>query len=234
MNYGKKYVIRWTPCLARVIVLFLTAVFLIGGLLGFIIGRVSAAGSDIPNEPSIQNTQNEVSRPLNTISIVVTPATSKVETSTPTEPEKFYYDCPLDHDLQDYIRDLCIENDVPMDLVIAMISVESSFRPNVVSGTNDYGLMQINKINHEWLSEEYSITDFLDPYQNVFCGITIIAEHLKKTDGGIELALMRYNCGATGAKRLWDKGIYHTDYTRKIMEYYEFYKQESRPTNCTP
>ena len=226
MNYGKKYVIRWTPRLARVIVLFLVAVFLVGGLLGFVIGRVSAADSDIPNEPSIQNTQNEVSRPLDTKPIVVIPTTSEVETSAPTEPEKFYYDCPLDHDLQDYIRELCIENDVPMDLVIAMISVESSFRPNVVSGTSDYGLMQINKINHEWLSEEYNITDFLDPYQNVFCGITIIAEHLEKTDGDIALALMRYNCGATGAKRLWDKGIYSTSYTEKILAAMEVYGNE--------
>ena len=172
MNYGKKYVIRWTPRLAKVIVLFLVAVFLVGGLLGFVIGRVSAADSDIPNEPSIQNTQNEVSRPLDTKPIVVIPTTSEVETSAPTEPEKFYYDCPLDHDLQDYIRELCIENDVPMDLVIAMISVESSFRPNVVSGTSDYGLMQINKINHEWLSEEYgiliSILNVLSRYF-VFC-----------------------------------------------------------------
>ena len=226
MNYGKKYVIRWTPRLAKAIVLFLVAVFLVGGLLGFVIGRVSAADSDIPNEPSIQNTQNEVSRPLDTKPIVVIPTTSEVETSAPTEPEKFYYDCPLDHDLQDYIRELCIENDVPMDLVIAMISVESSFRPNVVSGTSDYGLMQINKINHEWLSEEYGITDFLDPYQNVFCGITIIAGHLEKTDGDIALALMRYNCGATGAKRLWDKGIYSTSYTEKILAAMEVYGNE--------
>jgi len=94
--------------------------------------------------------------------------------------------------------------------------------------------MQINTINHEWLQEELGITDFLDPYQNVMCGIYIISGHLEKTDGDIELALMRYNCGATGAKRLWDKGIYHTDYTRKIMGYYEFYKEESRPTDRTP
>ena len=112
-----------------------------------------------------------------------------------------------------------------MSLIIAMIEVESSFRPNVISGTSDYGLMQINKINHEWLTEEYGITDFLDPYQNVFCGITIIAGHLEKTDGDIALALMRYNCGATGAKRLWDKGIYSTSYTEKILAAMEVYDE---------
>lgn len=113
-----------------------------------------------------------------------------------------------------------------MSLIIAMIEVESSFRANVISKSDDYGLMQINKINHEIMSEKYGITDFLDPYQNVFCGITIIAEHLEKTDGDIALALMRYNCGATGAKRLWDKGIYSTSYTEKIMTAMEGYDNE--------
>lgn len=146
----------------------------------------------------------------------------------------FYFNVPLDTELQDYIRSLCEIHNVPMELVMAMIHQESSFRASVVSSSNDYGLMQINTINHEWLQEELGITDFLDPYQNVLCGIYIISGHLEKTDGDIELALMRYNCGATGAKRLWDKGIYHTDYTQKIMGYYEFYKEESRPTDCTP
>ena len=184
--------------------------------------------------PKPQNTSTPETKTDVSTATVMQPNITSPSLDPIPEPPVQYYDVPLSEDLQDYIRTLCDENDVPMSLIIAMISVESSFRPNVVSRTSDYGLMQINKINHEWLSEEYSITDFLDPYQNVFCGITIFAEHLKKTDGGIELALMRYNCGATGAKRLWDKGIYHTDYTRKIMEYYEFYKQESRPTNCTP
>lgn len=226
MIYGKKYAFKWTPRLLRAIILFLIAVFLLGGLLGFVIGRVSVVDKNVPNEPPIQNTHSEVSKPLEVKPVVVIPTTSEVETSQPTEPEKFYYDCPLDHDLQDYIRGLCEENSVPMDLVIAMISVESSFRPNVVSGTSDYGLMQINKINHKWLSEKYGITDFLDPYQNVFCGTMIIAEHLEKTDGDIALALMRYNCGATGAKRLWDKGIYSTSYSDKILAAMEVYNDE--------
>jgi len=170
--------------------------------------------------------------------LVTTTPLVDVPLETPTvetvEEKTFYFDVALDCDLQDYIRDLCETYDVPMELVIAMIHQESSFRANVVSGSNDYGLMQINTINHEWLQKEPGVTDFLVPYQNVLCGIYIISGHLEKTDGDIELALMRYNCGATGAKRLWDKGIYETDYTRKIMSYYEFYKEESRPTDCTP
>jgi soluble lytic murein transglycosylase-like protein len=171
-------------------------------------------------------------------------AAAPVDTGTPTsfqtnappptvEPiveEVFYFDVPLSTDLQDYIREMCEEKEVPMELVIAMIDVESTFTADVISRTNDYGLMQINICNHETLTDNLSITDFLDPYQNVKCGIYIIAGHLQKTDGDIVLALMRYNCGATGAKKLWDKGIYSTDYTDKIMTAYNSYIKESRPT----
>ena len=173
-------------------------------------------------------------KPEPVLAAVTATAVPTPKTVIDTEPVTVYFDIPLSKELQDYIRNLCDEYCVPIELVIAIIDVESSFRTDVVSKTNDYGLMQINTINHEWLQEELGITDFLDPYQNVMCGIYIISGHLEKTDGDIELALMRYNCGATGAKRLWDKGIYHTDYTRKIMGYYEFYKEESRPTDRTP
>lgn len=225
MKNGEIIRLRWSPRLKRTIVLFLLVVFFVGTVIGFAVGRVSA--SNVPQEsdkPNIESTYPQttveptVSIPDKIVTIVH-PATE------PTEPPVRYYDVPLSEDLQDYIRELCEKHDVPMSLIMAMIEVESSFRSNVISGTNDYGLMQINKINHEWLTEEYGITDFLDPYQNVFCGITIIAGHLDKTDGDITLALMRYNCGATGAKRLWDKGIYSTSYTEKIIAAMEGYDE---------
>ena len=151
-----------------------------------------------------------------------------------TEPVTVYFDVPLSKELQDYIRNLCDEYSVPMELVIAVIDVESTFRADLVSETNDYGLMQINKCNHEWLTDKLGVTDFLDPYQNINSGVHILSGHLEVTNGDIELALMRYNNGATGAKKLWDKGIYSTAYTQKVMTAYESYKEESRQTDSTP
>jgi len=156
------------------------------------------------------------------------------ETVIDTEPVTVYFDVPLSKELQDYIRNLCDEYDVPIELVIAVIDVESTFRADLVSETNDYGLMQINKCNHEWLTDKLGVTDFLDPYQNINSGVHILSGHLEVTNGDIELALMRYNNGATGAKKLWDKGIYSTAYTQKIMTAYESYKEESRQTDSTP
>ena len=149
-------------------------------------------------------------------------------------PKVFYFDVPLSHELQDYIRELCTEHNVPMELVIAMIEKESTFRENVISKTNDYGLMQINIINHDNLKKKLGVTNLLDPYQNVLSGIYIISGHLNKTGGDIELALMRYNAGGAGAKKMWDKGIYSTKYSRSIMSLYQSYKEKAAHGAATP
>lgn len=136
-----------------------------------------------------------------------------------------YYDVPLSFELQDYIRNLCDEKGVPMSLIMAIIEVESYFKPDLISGTNDYGLMQINTCNHEWLREKHGITDFLDPFQNVFCGITILAGHYDKF-GDVDMALMAYNLGAGGAKKKWKNNVFETRYTEKVNSAWEGYKDE--------
>ena len=44
----------------------------------------------------------------------------------------------------------------------------------------------------------------------------MIGQHLE-TYGDTEKALMAYNNGPSGARRLWEAGTYQTDYTRKVM-----------------
>ena len=203
-------------------------------IFAFIFGVGSLAAFGVPTEVDEPDTDDielttEQPRPVAVeevilpITEVVTPTPVVVDTS---DTRGRYFDVPLSHDLQDWIRAICEENGVPMALVMAIIDQESDFRAHLISGTNDYGIMQINACNHEAMIEKFGITDFLDPYQNVQCGIYIIGTHLQKTEGAVELALMRYNCGATGARRLWDKGIYSTKYSRSVMELYERYKEE--------
>lgn len=146
---------------------------------------------------------------------IETPIAIDAPTAEPESPAFKPIDIPLEADLQEYINELCEAGGVPFELVIALIERESSFRPAVVSKTNDYGLMQINAINHEWLSEDLGISDFLDPYQNVEAGIHILAG-LFEDYPDIHQALMCYNCGETGAKRLWEQGKYQTTYTKEV------------------
>ncbi|MBS6063995.1 MAG: transglycosylase SLT domain-containing protein [Peptostreptococcaceae bacterium] len=127
-----------------------------------------------------------------------------------------YYSLPLSQELQSYIFELCNEEKIPSSLIMAMIYVESNFNPELVSDTNDYGLMQINIINHKWLREKYNVTNFLNPYQNVYCGVKLIG-NLNKKYNDFNKSLMAYNMGEGGAKKAWNKGIMSSKYSRKVL-----------------
>ena len=139
------------------------------------------------------------------------------------EVPKFYFDISVPKDIQDYMFELCKEYDIPGALIVAMMERESRFNPDAVSRTNDYGYMQINKGNFEWLKNTLGISNLLDPKENILCGVYIISSHLKKNNNNINKALMCYNCGAGGAARLWRQGTYSTAYSRSIIERYNYY-----------
>lgn len=133
-------------------------------------------------------------------------------------------DCPLDDETQQMILERCEELDLDFAFTMAVIFKESSFRPNADSGSS-VGLMQINRINHEWLSEELGITDFFDPEQNVKAGTYMLRLLFEKyEDAG--MVLMAYNMGESGARKLWDKGIYVTDYAEGVFQQADKYNQE--------
>ena len=159
-----------------------------------------------------------------------TPATLPTGNNTGTvEPDKQYYDIPLSAELQDYIFSITKQYGVPAEVVIAIIERESDYRPQATGLAGEQGLMQIHPINHEWLSDELGITDYYDPEQNILAGTYLLSRLFSKYDTATE-ALMCYNCGETGAKRLWAKGITETEYTVGILSFIETleYKEEVR------
>ncbi len=143
----------------------------------------------------------------------------------PETPELEYFNIPLSHSLQRYIFEICADEQVPVSLVLAMIEHESHFNADTISSTDDYGLMQINTINHEWLKEEYRCADMLDPYQNVFCGIQIISSYLEKYNGDFHKALMAYNMGDYGARKAWENGVKTSTYSEKIIGLMKKYEE---------
>lgn len=127
-------------------------------------------------------------------------------------------DCALDVETQEFVYYLCEAYQIDWTLVMAMMKHESSYKADVVSKTNDYGLMQINECNHKWLSETLGITDFLDKEQNIRAGVFVLRKLFEEyTEPG--LVLMAYNMGANSAEKLWNKGIYSTPYSQTIMKY---------------
>ena len=181
---------------------------LFGGLIGGFIGRATA--------------------PKKVETVTVTEIMSVPSYEAEKLPESEYvtfFDIPLSHSLQNYIYEVCADEEVPVTLVMAMIDHESKFNPEVVSKTDDYGLMQINKINHDQLAEEYRCADMTNPYQNVFCGVKIIGSFLKDYDNDYAKALMAYNMGDYGANKAWKNGIDSTDYTVSVLGLWEYYEE---------
>lgn len=141
-----------------------------------------------------------------------------VDTTEVRAAEPTIYNIDLSEDLQEYTYNMCLNYGIVdhYEIVLAMMWQESNYRADLISSTNDYGIMQINKCNHEWLSETLGITDFLDAKQNINAGTYIISKLLHKYDNEHE-ALMAYNMGEGGAARCWEQGIYSSHYSRAIM-----------------
>ena len=105
----------------------------------------------------------------------------EVQPETEQEPE-LLYDVPMSDELQRYVREQAERQGVPFEIALAVIERESSYQPDAVSDTGDFGLMQINVCNHRWLYEELGITDVMDPEQNIEAGLYILGQAFQKYD----------------------------------------------------
>lgn len=196
-------------------------IFSLGVLLGLHIGTVHACAVEpVPDElanyaeQSPQATYNAVITSVGfteTETPVVIPANLIVSEGNALSPE-----------LQKIMREKCEEYGVPYALALALADQETRFDPDAVSSTNDYGLMQINSINFEWLQERG--IDPLTYEGNIEAGVLILSKAISRY-GDYGLALMAYNCGDTGAKRLWDADTYSTKYSREVLERYNKWVQ---------
>ena len=126
-------------------------------------------------------------------------------------------DVPMNEKLQEYVFYLSEAYDIDFTFVMALIQHETNFEAGAISSTDDYGLMQINSVNHTYLAEELGITDFLDPYENVKAGMFILRKLFEKYETP-EKVLMAYNMGETGAARLWEQGIFEVNYSKEVLQ----------------
>lgn len=126
-------------------------------------------------------------------------------------------DIPMDEGLQEFVFYLSAAYDMDFTFVMALIQQESGFQSDVVSATNDYGLMQINIQNHTYLKEQLGISDFLNPYDNIRAGMFILRNLFEKYETP-EKVLMAYNMGETGASRLWEQEVFESKYSKSILQ----------------
>lgn len=90
--------------------------------------------------------------------------------------------------------------DIDPDLIRAVITHESSWRPQVRSPAGAVGLMQLMPATAEMLG-----VDPLDPAQNIEGGVRYLAGLLAMFGGDLDTALVAYNAGPAYARK-WRQG----------------------------
>lgn len=199
----KNNLIAWLSFIGGVLV-----IFVFGALFGYHLTRHS---SQTTNKKVVTCGQAEIKRSIE-FSV-----NSENDTAI-TEVRKAVPGLPLDYELQATIYESCQKYNVPFALALAVAEKESGFDPDAKSNTDDYGIMQINRCNFEYLCHKG--IDPLTYEGNIEAGVMLLGENLTRY-GDEGLAVMAYNCGRTGAKRLWDAGVYSTSYSRATMKLYE-------------
>jgi soluble lytic murein transglycosylase-like protein len=84
-------------------------------------------------------------------------------------------------------------------LLLAVMSVESSFDRHALSNAGARGLMQVLPAAHPQLIA--GTTDLSDPAINVRIGTTILRAYLDESGGDLDAALLRYSGGGRGYAR---------------------------------
>lgn len=128
------------------------------------------------------------------------------------------YNIKLSSYLQTYTYRICKKYKVDYELALAVMFNESSFNPKAYnSRCGDFGIMQINKQNHNWLSKKLGITDFFDAEQNIHAGVYMLSLN---NGEGYHYILMSYNMGEPRTTELYQSGVFTSKYSLKVMDTY--------------
>jgi hypothetical protein len=104
------------------------------------------------------------------------------------------------------------------DLVLAVVAVESGFRPDAVSPKGAQGLMQLMP----GTARELGVQDAFNPQDNLDGGVRHLSGLLALYRGDLQRALAAYNAGAGAVARYRGLPPYREtrDYVRKVLERY--------------
>ena len=155
-----------------------------------IVETLSATGPTCVDTPETESATEAITEPFETI------AETELETTSSTTSSTEYFDVPLDHYMQDFIKAECKSKGIEPSIVIAMIERESCYDQYAIGDDGRaLGLLQIHPKWHLQRMIRLKCTDLFQPYQNVVVGIDYLGE-LYNRYGDIGKALTAYNRGS--------------------------------------
>lgn len=115
--------------------------------------------------------------------------------------------------------------------LMSVIQGESSFRPNMIGGVGEIGLMQIRPETAEWIAKRSDIkwtgrSSLFNPVTNVKIGAAYLSYLRDRFDAHAQLYLAAYNMGQKNVANALEKKIWPKDYPQHVMKHYiEFYAE---------
>lgn len=153
---------------------------------------------------------------------------TNVPTGVATGPIETYQN--WSDDLKSYTQTVCDEYDVDYSLALSVIYNESRFQSGLThlnsNGTTDYGLMQVNEVNLEYLHKTVginSMNELLNDRVGIRCGVQLLAYHKQYTKND-STALLRYQIGAGKYKQYLKAGRYTNQTHQQVLTYQTEFK----------
>lgn len=139
----------------------------------------------------------------------------------------YYEDIPLSKDVQQYIWELSEENDLSYELILAIAKVESNYDSEVISSTNDAGLMQLNRNSTmTWLSDQIELEEefnWKNPKHNVTAAVwylTYLRNEFRdmgfSEEDVFNLTIISYNRGKAGGLKYVRNHGYNNSYLETV------------------
>jgi hypothetical protein len=111
---------------------------------------------------------------------------------------------------------------LPVELLLAVITIESGFEPKAVSPRGAMGLMQVMPAT----AAEMKIADAFDPRENILGGARYLRIVLNNAAGNVTVALGSYNAGAGATQRYGGVPPFRDthQYVASVIRFYRTYQ----------
>lgn len=131
-----------------------------------------------------------------------------------------------------WLREAAALYQIPVELVRAVIKVESDYNPRAVSYAGARGLMQLMPSTARGLD----VRDIDDPRENIFGGVRFLRILANAFGGDLVLTIAGYNAGQQAVMRYGGVPPYTQtrNYVTKVLSYYRRYQADHRAQKTAP